>query len=68
MPAKNGGSGPRCVALVGPYGGGKTTLLESLLWITGGIQRKGSIQSGNTVGDSVSGLYGPFSLNSAGDP
>lgn len=52
MPAKNGGSGPRCVALVGPYGGGKTTLLESILWITGAIQRKGSIQARNTVGDS----------------
>jgi elongation factor G len=52
MPRKNGGSGPRCVALVGPYGAGKTTLLESILWITGAIQRKGSIQARNTVGDS----------------
>lgn len=52
MPKKNGGSGPRCVALVGPYGAGKTTLLESILWITGGTQRKGSIAAGNTVGDS----------------
>src|SRR5215469_5782917 len=52
MPRKNGGSGPRCVALVGPYGGGKTTLLESILWITGAIQRKGSIPARNTVGDS----------------
>jgi elongation factor G len=52
MAGKNGGSGPRCVALVGPYGAGKTTLLESILWITGAIQRKGSIQAGNTVGDS----------------
>jgi elongation factor G len=52
MPTKNGGSGPRCVALVGPYGAGKTTLLESILWITGAIQRKGSIQARNTVGDS----------------
>src|SRR5256714_4104034 len=53
MAGKNGGSGPRCVALVGPYGAGKTTLLESILWITGAIQRKGSIQAGNTVGDSA---------------
>ena len=52
MPTKNGGSGPRCVALVGPYGAGKTTLLESILWITGAIQRKGSIPARNTVGDS----------------
>src|SRR5438105_15420578 len=53
MAGKNGGSGPRCVALVGPYGAGKTTLLESILWITGAIQRKGSIQAGNTVGDTA---------------
>src|SRR6266550_1022530 len=52
MPRKNGGSGPRCVALVGPYGSGKTTLLESILSVTGAIQRKGSVPVGNTVGDS----------------
>ena len=52
MPRKNGGSGPRCVALVGPYGAGKTTLLESILWVTGAIQRKGSVPSKNTVGDA----------------
>jgi elongation factor G len=40
------------VALVGPYGAGKTTLMESILWITGAVQRKGSIQAGNTVGDN----------------
>ena len=52
MSKKNGGSGPRCVALVGPYGAGKTTLLESILWVTGAIQRKGSISTGNMVGDT----------------
>jgi elongation factor G len=52
MSRKNGGSGPRCVALVGPYGAGKTTLLESILWITGTTPRKGSVPAGNTVGDS----------------
>jgi elongation factor G len=52
MPKKNGGSGPRCVALVGPYGAGKTTLLESILWITGATQRKGSVPQKNTVGDA----------------
>jgi len=51
MPTKNGGSGPRCVALVGPFGAGKTTLLESILWITGATQRKGSVPARNTVGD-----------------
>ena len=52
MLRKNGGCGPRCVALVGPFGTGKTTLLESILWITGGIQRKGTVPAKNTVGDS----------------
>jgi elongation factor G len=52
MPRKNGGSGPRAVALVGPYGSGKTTLLESILMLTGAVQRKGSVTQGNTIGDS----------------
>ena len=52
MTRKNGGSGPRAVALVGPYGSGKTTLLESILAVTGAIPRKGSVPQGNTVGDS----------------
>ena len=52
MPRKNGGSGPRAVAVVGPYGSGKTTLLESILMITGAVQRKGSVPQGNTIGDS----------------
>ncbi len=52
MPKANGGSGPRCVAILGPYGAGKTTLLESMLWITGAAHRKGSITTGNTIGDS----------------
>ena len=45
------GSGPRCVALVGPYLSGKTTLLEAMLTATGAVRRKGSAKEGNTVGD-----------------
>ena len=44
--------GCRCAALVGPYLGGKTTLLESLLFTAGVIYRKGTVKEGNTVGDA----------------
>jgi elongation factor G len=44
---------PRCAALVGPYTSGKTSLLESILFVTGAIQRRGSAREGNTVGDSA---------------
>jgi elongation factor G len=50
---ENAASTTRNVAIVGPYLSGKTTLLESLLFVTGAISRKGSIKDGNTVGDSV---------------
>lgn len=46
------GSSPRCIALVGPYLSGKTSLLESILEHTGGVTRQGSISEGNTVGDA----------------
>ena len=45
-------SGPRCIALVGPFQSGKTTLLEAILARTGAIQRQGTIESGTTVGDA----------------
>jgi len=44
--------GPRCVALVGPFQSGKTTLLEAILARTGAIQRQGTVEAGTTVGDS----------------
>jgi elongation factor G len=46
-------SGTRNVAIVGPYLSGKTTLLESMLFVTGAVTRKGRIQDKNTVGDSA---------------
>ncbi|MBE9177461.1 elongation factor G [Oculatella sp. LEGE 06141] len=46
-------SGSRNVAIVGPYLSGKTTLLESILSVTGAVSRKGKITEGNTVGDST---------------
>jgi elongation factor G len=59
--ATNGGNGagngaraggPRCVALVGPFQSGKTTLLEAILARTGAIPRQGAVEAGNTVGDA----------------
>lgn len=44
-------SPPRTLAIVGPYLSGKTTVLESLLFVSGAINRKGSVKEGNTVGD-----------------
>ncbi|MBD0267654.1 MAG: elongation factor G [Cyanobacteria bacterium Co-bin8] len=44
-------SGSRNVAIVGPYSSGKTSLLESLLSVTGAVSRKGKVNDGNTVGD-----------------
>ena len=45
-------SGPRCVALVGPFQSGKTTLLEAILARTDAIPRQGTVEAGNTVGDA----------------
>ncbi len=51
---QNGGASakaPRCIALVGPFQSGKTTLLEAILARTGAIQRQGAVEAGTTVGD-----------------
>jgi len=42
----------RCIALVGPYLSGKTTLLEAILARTGAITRQGTTAGANTVGDA----------------
>ena len=44
---------PRCVALIGPYLSGKTSLLEALLHAAGATTRRGSVRDGNSVGDHV---------------
>ena len=47
-----GGHSPRCIALVGPYLSGKTTLLEAILARTGAIPRQGKMADRNSVGDA----------------
>src|SRR6202046_2714159 len=44
--------GPRCIALVGPFQSGKTTLLEAILARLGATSRAGSVDAGTSVGDS----------------
>src|SRR5246500_1408095 len=44
--------GPRCIALVGPFQSGKTTLLEAILARTGAIPKAGSVDAGTCVGDA----------------
>jgi len=44
----------RNIALFGHGGSGKTSLAESILFLTGGTDRLGKITDGNTVGDSDS--------------
>jgi elongation factor G len=45
-------TGPKCVAIVGPFASGKSTLLEAILARTGVIARQNPLGSGNTVADS----------------
>ncbi len=45
-------SGSRCVALVGPYLSGKTTLLEAILFRNGSTPRQGKISEKSTIGDA----------------
>jgi len=51
MPNSRSKIGPRAIALVGPYGSGKTLLLESIAAITNAVTRKGSVSGGTSVGD-----------------
>ncbi len=45
-------SGPRCIAIVGPFQSGKTTLLEAILARCGAIDRQGRVVDKNSVGDA----------------
>src|SRR5215813_406927 len=47
------GRSSRCIALVGPYLSGKTTLLEAMLARTGTVTRQGKVGDGNTAGDAA---------------
>ena len=53
MGSRAGGrrTGPKCIAIVGPFASGKTTLLEAILARTGTIPRQNPVSSGNTVSD-----------------
>src|SRR6187431_3347894 len=44
-------TGPKCIAIVGPFASGKTTLLEAILARTGAIPHQNPVSSGNTVSD-----------------
>lgn len=48
----SGRAATRAVALVGPAGTGKTSLAEALLFASGAINRQGTVEGGNTVGDA----------------
>lgn len=50
--SESGHAVTRAIALVGPAGTGKTSLAEALLYASGTITRQGTIEAGNTVGDS----------------
>ncbi len=45
-------AGPRCIALMGPFASGKTTLLEAILARTGAITRQSAVAEKHTVGDA----------------
>ena len=51
--ARTEGGKARTIALVGPNGSGKTSLMEALLFTAGAIDRQGGVDAGTSVGDSA---------------
>ncbi len=49
---QSSGRSTRCIALIGPFLSGKTTLLEAILARTGGVLRAGSVAEKTSVGDA----------------
>ncbi|MFA5950523.1 MAG: elongation factor G [Hyphomicrobium sp.] len=47
------GRSSRCIALIGPFLSGKTTLLEAILARTGGVLRQGSVTGQTSIGDAT---------------
>lgn len=50
--APAGDRSARCIALIGPYLSGKTTLLEALVARAGGIKKPGSVSQKTSLGDA----------------
>ena len=50
-PIGRSSAGPRCIAIVGPFQSGKTSLLEAILERTGAVKRAGRVTNADTVGD-----------------
>ncbi|MGB3502602.1 MAG: elongation factor G [Mesorhizobium sp.] len=44
--------GPKCIAIIGPFASGKTSLFEAILARTGVISKQGTVAARNTVGDN----------------
>ncbi len=52
MTDTNRNSGPRCIAIVGPFSSGKTSVMEAILDRAGAIEKPGSMTEGTSVGDA----------------
>ena len=52
MAAKDTSHSTRAIALVGPPGAGKTSLLEAMMFASGTLPRQGEVAAGTSVGDA----------------